>query len=80
MSYTSLKPDIADITKDFMELELEEDIEENPMVDIILSNILKILNKCFTSTNKSLFKSAIIQINSASDAYANSLNRHIPNI
>lgn len=36
---------IDEITKEFLEIELEYDVEENPMIDVILKNILNILNK-----------------------------------
>ena len=66
---------IDEITKEFLEIELEYDVEENPMIDVILKNILNILNKWLTSTNKSLFNAAIVQIKSASDTYSRSLNK-----
>ncbi|CAI2378306.1 unnamed protein product [Moneuplotes crassus] len=77
---SSVGENLDEITQEFLEMELESTLEENPMVDVILNNIFNILNKCLASTNKALFNAALMQIKSASNMYGKSLNKHIPKI
>ena len=48
------------------------------MVDTIINNVTRILTACLKSTNKSLFKSALDQLEKASTQYGRSINKHLP--
>ena len=71
---------IEKFRQEFLEIEHYQDVDENPMIDILLQNILKILKKCLLSTNKSLFSTAVEQLINLSNTYGRSLNRHVPQI